>query len=181
MYDWENAILIIHSYKHNNVVASLGAHLSGGQKQRIAIARALIRKPVVLLLDEATSALDAESEHLVGQLSPLPPPPPFPTPSFPSMDTLQSQHSLLQLTHTFIQQQVQQALNKNLCGRTVIVIAHRLTTIENADRIVVINKGEVMETGTHQELLKKNGTYAKLVMKQIVSEQNSSSGKQESE
>ena len=44
---------------------SIGTQLSGGQKQRIAIARALIRNPVVLLLDEATSALDAESEHLV--------------------------------------------------------------------------------------------------------------------
>ena len=42
-----------------------GTQLSGGQKQRLAIARALIRNPVVLLLDEATSALDAESEHLV--------------------------------------------------------------------------------------------------------------------
>ena len=47
---------------------STGTQLSGGQKQRIAIARALIRNPVVLLLDEATSALDAESEHLVNHL-----------------------------------------------------------------------------------------------------------------
>ncbi|KAK1756016.1 P-loop containing nucleoside triphosphate hydrolase protein [Echria macrotheca] len=49
----------------NTVVGSKGALLSGGQKQRIAIARALIRNPVILLLDEATSALDSESEHVV--------------------------------------------------------------------------------------------------------------------
>lgn len=46
-------------------VGERGALLSGGQKQRIAIARAIIRNPVILLLDEATSALDSESETLV--------------------------------------------------------------------------------------------------------------------
>ncbi len=46
-------------------------------------------------------------------------------------------------------------------GRTSFVIAHRLSTIKNADVILVINDGEVVEMGNHNELLKKNGYYAK--------------------
>ena len=48
-------------------------------------------------------------------------------------------------------------------NRTSIVIAHRLSTIQNADVIVVMNKGEIVEQGTHNELLAKNGNYRKLV------------------
>ena len=48
--------------KYNTILGGNGAQLSGGQKQRIALARALVRNPLILLLDEATSALDAESE-----------------------------------------------------------------------------------------------------------------------
>ena len=62
---------------------------------------------------------------------------------------------------------MQQALNRNFKGRTVIIIAHRLSTIESADKIVVINKGEVVEVGSHRELLRRNGMYAKLVKKQM--------------
>jgi len=57
---------------------------------------------------------------------------------------------------------VQAALERLLQGRTTIVIAHRLSTIENADRILVLDKGEVAEVGTHAELLAKGGIYTKL-------------------
>eukprot|EP00112_Aurelia_sp_Birch-Aquarium-sp1_P012289 Seg2586.4 transcript_id=Seg2586.4/GoldUCD/mRNA.D3Y31 product="ATP-binding cassette sub-family B member 9" protein_id=Seg2586.4/GoldUCD/D3Y31 len=62
---------------------------------------------------------------------------------------------------------VQEAINKNLADRTVIIVAHRLSTIEVADKILVIDKGQVMEKGTHSDLIDKDGIYARLVMKQL--------------
>jgi len=61
---------------------------------------------------------------------------------------------------------VQQALEKMMENRTSVVIAHRLSTIQKADMIVVMQKGEIVEKGTHEELLAKNGMYSKLVMMQ---------------
>ena len=58
---------------------------------------------------------------------------------------------------------VQEALNNVLANRTAIVIAHRLSTIAGADKIVVIDRGKIVETGTHKELMVQNGLYKKLV------------------
>lgn len=58
---------------------------------------------------------------------------------------------------------VQEALENMMRNRTSIVIAHRLSTIQNADQIVVMQKGQIAEQGTHQELIDKNGVYKKLV------------------
>ncbi|KAJ9183889.1 hypothetical protein P3X46_007688 [Hevea brasiliensis] len=103
-------------------VGERGALLSGGQKQRIAIARAIIKNPVILLLDEATSALDSESESLV-----------------------------------------QKALDQASMGRTTLVVAHKLSTIRNADLVAVVDNGRIIEIGSHNDLINiKNGHYAKL-------------------
>ncbi|KAF8963598.1 ATP-binding cassette transporter [Flammula alnicola] len=87
--------------------------LSGGQRQRLAIARALLKKPVILALDEATSALDATSERRVND-----------------------------------------AIDKILHARqtTVLLVAHRLSTIARAERIVVLEGGRIVESGTYREL-----------------------------
>jgi subfamily B ATP-binding cassette protein MsbA len=61
---------------------------------------------------------------------------------------------------------VQNAIENMMKNRTSIVIAHRLSTIQNADEIIVMQKGEIAEQGTHNELISKNGVYKKLVAMQ---------------
>jgi len=62
---------------------------------------------------------------------------------------------------------VQSAINKMQQGRTTIIIAHRLSTIQNADRIIVLKDGEIIEQGSHNELLEISGEYSKLTQQQI--------------
>ena len=61
---------------------------------------------------------------------------------------------------------VQDALENMMKNRTSVVIAHRLSTIQNADHIIVMKQGEIVEQGKHQELLDKKGVYYSLVMMQ---------------
>jgi subfamily B ATP-binding cassette protein MsbA len=63
---------------------------------------------------------------------------------------------------------IQEALERLMQGRTSFVIAHRLSTVINADQILVLDQGEIVERGTHEELLRKNGLYAELCAKQFI-------------
>ena len=63
---------------------------------------------------------------------------------------------------TITEQAIQKSFDELARGRTSLVIAHRLATVRNADRIVLIEKGKVVEEGSHEELMRLNGGYAKL-------------------
>ncbi|MGN1343655.1 MAG: ABC transporter ATP-binding protein [Traorella sp.] len=68
---------------------------------------------------------------------------------------------------TETEQLIQQALERLMEGRTTIMVAHRLSTIQHADKIIVMHKGKIREMGTHQELLEQNGIYKKLYELQL--------------
>ena len=63
---------------------------------------------------------------------------------------------------------IQQALDRLLEGRTAIIIAHRLSTIRNVDRILVLKRGQLVESGSHEQLLQQNGLYASLYKLQML-------------
>ncbi len=110
---------------YKSMVGERGLKLSGGEKQRVAIARTILKRPMILLFDEATSALDSNTEK-----------------------------------------EIQAALREVSENRTTLVIAHRLSTIVDADEIIVLGKGGIIERGTHGALLARGGAYATMWAKQ---------------
>ncbi len=109
------------------VIGERGITLSGGQKQRTAIARALVRDPMMLILDDSLSAVD---------------------------------------THT--EERILNALRTIRKGRTVLIVSHRVSSVKDADHIVVLDDGAIVERGTHEALLAKGGYYADLYRRQTI-------------
>ncbi len=73
---------------------------------------------------------------------------------------------------------VRDALNRMVEGRTSIIIAHRLSTVQRADKIIVMHKGQVREMGTHQQLLAQRGIYYKLYQLQYKDQEIGAPGSQ---
>ncbi len=86
---------------------------------------------------------------------------------------IHSPHSILVLDEatsnidTETEELIQEGLSRILEGRTSLIIAHRLSTVRDADRILVMQRGQIMEDGTHEELLRLNGLYARLYRRQF--------------
>ena len=71
------------------------------------------------------------------------------------------------IVRDFTEQQIQAAMRSLMKDKTCFVIAHRLSTIQNADEILVVQKGDIMEQGTHEELMQRGGIYAGLYRSQF--------------
>ena len=132
--------------KYATLVGPKGIQLSGGQKQRIAIARAIIRNPPLLILVRLFRVC----------FDPL---------LFAAECSWQDEATSALDAES--ERAVQCALEQAMQGRSVLVVAHRLSTIRNADIIVVMRQGNIVETGTHAELLAKRGAYHALVQGQL--------------
>jgi ATP-binding cassette subfamily B protein len=126
---------------YNTKIGQEGSGISQGQKQRILIARSVYKNPEFIFFDEATNSLDANNESIIMK----------------NLDEFFKGNGIQE-------SKPNSALNKR---KTVVVVAHRLSTVRNADQIVVLEKGEIVEQGTHEELTNLKGAYYTLVKNQL--------------
>lgn len=115
---------------YQSIISQGGTNVSGGQKQRLAIARALVRKPLIYLFDDSFSALDFKTDA-----------------------------------------KLRAALRPETTEATVIIVAQRVSTVMDADRIIVLDEGQIAGMGTHRELLDNNPVYREIVMSQLSEEE----------
>lgn len=111
-----------------------GKRLSGGEKQRISIARAILKDAPIVILDEATAFTDPENEDKI-------------------------QKSIMALSKGTLSGHTSMPCGK-IKEKTLLVIAHRLSTIQNADQIVVLQEGKIIDVGKQEELIKRCPLYA---------------------
>ena len=141
------------------MVGDRGLKLSGGEKQRTAIARCLLKNPSIGKLSVLIISYHMSSDFLTPAVISQ-------TLLRPFLVVLDEATSALD---TVTENSVQDALDRLGSDRTVLVIAHRLGTIKNADNIIVLGDGKVAEQGTHEELLLNGGKYAEMWKKVRVS------------
>ena len=128
------------SQKYDAYLGERGINLSGGQRQRVSLARALIKNPPLLILDDCFSAVDYETERTI----------------------------LRNIIAHKSQSPARTTVRSG--GQTIIVVSHRLAVMSMADFIVFMDKGEIIEQGTHSELLAKNNAYARFCEYQSIKE-----------
>jgi len=126
------------------------SNLSQGQRQLVSIARAVLANPRILILDEATSSVDTRTELLIQQ-------------ALGELLKGRTSSSMPLRPRT----EPVKVTSPSAPLRTSFVIAHRLSTIRNADQLLVMQDGRIVERGTHQELLDKKGAYHELYMRQF--------------
>jgi ATP-binding cassette subfamily B protein len=77
----------------------------------------------------------------------------------------------LSAVDTRTEEEILNNLGRNMAGKTSIIIAHRISTIKNADKILVMDNGEIIEQGNHQDLMQRKGIYFELYEKQLLEEE----------
>jgi ATP-binding cassette subfamily B protein len=144
---------------YNTEIGERGVKLSGGQRQRVANIDHFIRTMpdgYNMVLDEETSNISQGQKQLLTIARAV-----LSQPTILILDEATSS------VDTRTEVLIQKAMDNLMQGRTSFIIAHRLSTIRNADRILVMDKGDIVEQGTHEDLLKKDGFYATIYNSQF--------------
>ena len=131
---------------YNTVIGEGGATLSGGEKQRISIARAIMKDAPIIILDEATANedLDRLIDRIIKEFS-----------VGKSIEQIAKKNR--------VEKELVEAVDALTKEKTIIMIAHRLKTVRHADQIVVVEKGQIVQKGTHEQLMKQEGIYKRFV------------------